>query len=191
MAVSKTTRDHEEIRAWAEARGAKPAEVASTDTGKGPGILRLEFPKAPKNNDSNLRELAWEEFFEKFDASDLELVLQDVTAEGAQSNFNRFIHPEHDEHSSRGGAKAGAKKAASKKATTTKSAGGAAAKKGAPAKKAAEPAAKKAATKTPARKAVAAKPAQTKVAAKKSASAKAPAKRAQAKKAPAKKAARR
>ncbi len=102
MALSKTTRDHDEIRKWAEARGAKPAEVASTHKGKEPGILRLEFPKAPHKNDSNLQEISWEEFFEKFDKNDLELILQDKTADGEQSNFNKFVHPDHEEHSSKG-----------------------------------------------------------------------------------------
>jgi anaerobic selenocysteine-containing dehydrogenase len=76
-----------------------PAEVASTHKGKEPGILRLEFPKARNHNDDKLQEITWEEFFQKFDENDLELILQDRTAEGEQSNFNKFVHPEHEEHS--------------------------------------------------------------------------------------------
>ncbi len=157
MALSKTTRNHDEIREWAEARGAKPAEVASTETGAGAGILRLEFPKAPNKNDSNLKEISWEEFFEKFDASDLELVLQDLTADGEQSNFNRFIHPEHEEHSSRSGKKAPAKAAAKKtaKKAAHQSDGAKTAGKKASAKKTSS---KKASTKkAPAKKSVARK----------------------------------
>ena len=55
MALSKTTQDHDEIKAWAEARGAKPAEVASTEREGSIGIIRLEFPGAAHANDSNLR----------------------------------------------------------------------------------------------------------------------------------------
>jgi hypothetical protein len=95
MALSKTTQDHEEIRRWAEARGAKPADVESTEREGQAGIIRLEFPKAPNANDRNLKEVSWEEFFEKFDASGLAFLYQDVTADGEQSNFNRFLYPEN------------------------------------------------------------------------------------------------
>ena len=110
MALSKTTQDHDEIRSWAEARGAKPAEVASTEKNGQTGILRIEFPKATNHNDANLKEISWDEFFEKFDASGLALVYQDVTKEGAESNFNKLIHPDD----------AAPKKSAAKKATAKK-----------------------------------------------------------------------
>ena len=96
MALSKTTRDHEEIRRWAEARGARPAEVTGTERNGEAGILRFEFPNAPNHNDSNLNEISWDEFFDKFDERVLELVYQDVTAEGAESNFNKLVCPEND-----------------------------------------------------------------------------------------------
>ena len=98
MALSKTTTNHDEIKQWAEARGAVPAEVSSTHEGKEPGILRFEFPKAKNHNDGALSELSWDDFFKKFDKADLELVYQDKTAAGEQSNFNKLIHPEHEEH---------------------------------------------------------------------------------------------
>ncbi|HEY4051330.1 MAG TPA: hypothetical protein VGM27_31085 [Acidobacteriaceae bacterium] len=60
MALSKTTSDHEEIKRWAEARGAVPAEVSSTHQGNEPGILRFEFPKAKNHNDSGLRQISWD-----------------------------------------------------------------------------------------------------------------------------------
>lgn len=99
MALSKTTKDHDEIRKWAEARGAKPAQVKGTGKKDEPGILRFEFPNAPSHNDSKLEPISWEEFFEKFDENDLELVYQDKTADGEASNFNKLVHPEHEEHS--------------------------------------------------------------------------------------------
>jgi hypothetical protein len=101
MALSKTTRDHDEIRRWAEARGAVPSEVVGTHRGKEPGILRFQFPDAVNRNDDKLKEISWDEFFEKFDENNLELVYQEKTAEGQQSNFNKLIHPESEEHSSR------------------------------------------------------------------------------------------
>ena len=96
MALSKTTRDHDEIRRWAEARGAVPSEVASTHKKNEPGILRFQFPGAPGENDSNLQEISWDAFFEKFDENDLELVYQEKTADGERSNFNKLVHGEKE-----------------------------------------------------------------------------------------------
>jgi hypothetical protein len=93
MALSKTTQDHEEIRKWAEKRGAVPAEVASTHSKNEPGILRFCFPQARDKNNDKLTEISWDDFFEKFDENDLELVYQEKTAAGRQSNFNKLIHP--------------------------------------------------------------------------------------------------
>jgi hypothetical protein len=99
MALSKTTRDHDTIRKWAEARGAQPAEVRGTHKGNQTGILRFCFPNARNRNDENLQEVSWDEFFEKFDQNGLELIFQEKTAGGAKSNFNKLIYPE-DEHAS-------------------------------------------------------------------------------------------
>ncbi len=100
MALSKSTKDHEEIRRWAEARGAVPSEVSSTHRDGEPGILRFQFPKAKQKNDAALQEISWEEFFEKFDENDLELIYQEKTAAGQKSNFNKLIHPESEKVSS-------------------------------------------------------------------------------------------
>jgi hypothetical protein len=94
MALSKTTRDHDEIRKWAEARGAVPAEVAGTERDGEPGILRFEFPNAPKHKDDKLKPISWEEFFRKFDEQGLEFLFEEKTADGQISNFNKFVYPE-------------------------------------------------------------------------------------------------
>ena len=80
--------------------GRVPAEVASTEQNGEPGILRFEFPNAPNRKDSKLKEIEWDDFFEKFDENDLELVYQEKTASGDKSNFNKLVHPESEEHSS-------------------------------------------------------------------------------------------
>lgn len=129
MALAKVTQDHEEIQEWAEARGAKPAVVSSTEGSNATGILRLMFPDAPNANDGALEEIDWDEWFEKFDSSGLEFHYQDKTADGQQSNFNKLTYPETDTH--------GGKKPAGKSSTKT-SAGKSTAKKAtskAPAKK--------------------------------------------------------
>lgn len=160
MALSKTTQDHSEIQQWAEARGAMPAEVASTESKGQTGILRLEFPGAKNANDSALKEISWDEFFEKFDASGLALVYQEQTAEGEQSNFNKLIYPE--EPQAKPAKKTAAKKSAATKTAAKKTTAARAASRSTPAKKSAgAKSTKKAvasksaktAAKTPARKA--------------------------------------
>jgi len=105
MASSKTTRNHEEIRRWADARHAVPVEVSGTERNGETGILRFEFPEAPHRNDKNLKEISWDEFFQKFDENDLELLYQEETAEGALSNFNKLIHPESEKGKEHGDSK--------------------------------------------------------------------------------------
>ncbi|MGH9353664.1 MAG: hypothetical protein ACRD2G_16135, partial [Terriglobia bacterium] len=82
MSTSKTTKNHEEIRRWAEKRKAVPCEVKGTERDGEPGILRFEFPKAGNTNDAKLNEISWDEFFAKFDENNLELLFQGKTAEG-------------------------------------------------------------------------------------------------------------
>ena len=90
--MSNTTTDHDEIRRWAEERGAKPAKVASTGSDSDPGIIRIDFPGY--SGGDSLEEISWEQFFEKFDESGLALVYQEETADGERSNFNKLVKRE-------------------------------------------------------------------------------------------------
>jgi hypothetical protein len=121
MPLSRTTQDHDEIQRWAEARGAVPAEVTSTEKNGETGILRFEFPKAKNANDSALNEISWDDFFEKFDASSLALVYQEKTAAGETSNFNKLVHPENAKPAKKS-SKTTARKSATKKAPAKKTA---------------------------------------------------------------------
>jgi hypothetical protein len=112
MALSKTTNNHDEIRKWAQKRGAVPSEVAGTHRKEEPGLLRFSFPRAPRRNDDNLTEIPWDEFFEKFDSSDLQLVYQEKTASGRQSNFNKLVHPEAKSRSTRKSSASGTRRRA-------------------------------------------------------------------------------
>ena len=94
--LSKTTQDHDEIRRWAEARNAIPCEVASTERDGEAGILRFCFPKAKNRNDDSLKQIEWDQFFEKFDENGLSMVFQEKTAGGARSNFNKLIHADSE-----------------------------------------------------------------------------------------------
>ena len=84
MTQSKTTTNHDTIRAWAEGRGGRPARVEGTGES---GILRLDFGDA----DENLKEIDWETFFKAFEDNDLALIYQDRTSDGEISRFNKFV----------------------------------------------------------------------------------------------------
>ncbi len=97
---SRITHDHEEIRRWAEERGAKPACVRGTG-GKGDiGMLRLDFPGY--SGEDKLEHISWDEWFEKFDERNLALVYQEETSTGQKSNFNKIVSREAEEDQEKG-----------------------------------------------------------------------------------------
>ena len=151
MPLAKTTKDHDEIRKWAEARSGKPAVVAATETDKATGILRLMFPNAPNHNDGALEEISWDEFFEKFDESGLELTYQEKTADGQTSDFNKLTYPDPDSPEGKKLLKKSAGKKSFVKSSAKKSASKTAAKKSPAKKTATKSASKKDSTSTPAR----------------------------------------
>jgi hypothetical protein len=85
---TKTTTDHDEIRRWAEQRGARPAQVKGTESGGEPGVLRFDFNEP----DEDLEKISWDQFFEKFDEAGLAMVYQDETADGSESRFYKFVN---------------------------------------------------------------------------------------------------
>ncbi|MFN7997258.1 MAG: hypothetical protein U0Q18_26820 [Bryobacteraceae bacterium] len=87
-----TTTNHDEIRKWAEDRGAKPACVKGTGDQGDVGMLRLDFPGY--TGEDKLQHITWEEWFEKFDERQLALLHQEETAEGQKSNFNKLVSRE-------------------------------------------------------------------------------------------------
>jgi len=87
-AASYTTTDHEVIRAWAEARGGRPATVSGTaDSSQGGGVLRIEFDAS----EDRLDDAYWDEFFGVFDDRRLAFVYQETTSDGQTSRFNKLI----------------------------------------------------------------------------------------------------
>jgi hypothetical protein len=83
-----TTIDHDKIRKWVEDRGGRPAEVRRTG-GNRVGLLRINFPGYGKDED--LVEITWEDFFDKFEEKQLAFVMQEETASGQVSRFNKLI----------------------------------------------------------------------------------------------------
>jgi hypothetical protein len=90
MSNSKRTTDHAKIRHWAEARNGKPARVQGTGEGEDAGLLRIDFPE-DSDEEEELEEITWDEFFEKFDEKRLAFVYQEKTAGGEPSRFNKFV----------------------------------------------------------------------------------------------------
>jgi hypothetical protein len=88
---AQSTQDLEEIRAWAEARGGKPATVSATRTGKkdGAGVLRIDFPGY--SGAGSLEEISWDEWYQKFQENNLTFLYQDRTKDGRESRFFKLV----------------------------------------------------------------------------------------------------
>jgi len=84
--------EHEQIRQWAEERGGTPACVRGTGDRGDIGMLRLDFPGY--SGQQSLQPISWDDWFEKFDERGLALIVQDKTARGEKSNFNKLISRE-------------------------------------------------------------------------------------------------
>lgn len=89
---SRTTTDHDEIRRWAEARGARPACIKGTGGGDDVGMIRLDLPGF--SGAESLQEISWDQWFDAFDENGLALVFQEETASGERSNFNKLVSRE-------------------------------------------------------------------------------------------------
>jgi hypothetical protein len=87
MARAQATTDHEKIRKWADSRGGHPATVKRTERGHEPGVLRLDFDPP----DESLEKISWDDFFEKFENTDLAFLYQEKTAKGKVSRFHKFV----------------------------------------------------------------------------------------------------
>ena len=87
MSEGERTTDHKLIKQWVEQRDGRPATVRATEEDGHAGILRIDF--GPK--EEGLDEIEWEEFFRKFDESDLAFLYQDRTKDGKLSRFHKFV----------------------------------------------------------------------------------------------------
>lgn len=92
MGSAAPVTDHWRIREWAEARGAKPACVKGTGGKEDPGMIRLDFPGF--SGEDTLQPVSWDEWFRAFDENRLALLIQEETADGQRSNFNKLVSRE-------------------------------------------------------------------------------------------------
>ena len=88
MSQAQQTTDHQKIREWVEERGGFPATVKATAEDDEPGILRIDFPGY--SGEDTLERISWEDFFEKFDESDLAFLYQEEL-DGDESRFCKFV----------------------------------------------------------------------------------------------------
>jgi hypothetical protein len=88
-AEERVLTDHDEIRNWAEARGAKPACVKGTEGEDDSRLLRLDFPGY--SGEGSLQHISWDRWFRVFDMRNLALIVEDRTADGRPSNFNKLV----------------------------------------------------------------------------------------------------
>jgi hypothetical protein len=88
---TSTTTDHEEIRRWVEEHDGQPAIVRGTERGggDGDGVLRIDFPGGA--DESQLEHVSWDEWFKKFDDSDLAFLYQQEKASGEDSTFFKLV----------------------------------------------------------------------------------------------------
>lgn len=87
MSQAKTITD-DEIRSWAEERGARPARVKSTAGKGGGGVLRFDFQEP----DEAFETISWDKLFEIFDDNDLGLLERGETKSGEPSRFFKFVN---------------------------------------------------------------------------------------------------
>ena len=95
MSTSHTLTDHAEIRRWAESRRAKPSCVKGTGEEDDGGLIRLNFPGY--SGEESLQDISWDDWFSQFDDDQLALVVQDRTASGESSNFNKLVRRDGDD----------------------------------------------------------------------------------------------
>lgn len=87
---SKTTTDLQEIRQWAEKRGAKPAKVKSAGNDEeGEGLLRLDFPGY--SGGDTLKKIDWDEWYGIFQEKNLAFLYQEKTSGGKESRFFKLV----------------------------------------------------------------------------------------------------
>ncbi|MBV9181229.1 MAG: hypothetical protein JO356_07950 [Acidobacteria bacterium] len=84
--------DHDRVRQWAEPRNVRPACVKGTEESEDVGMIRLEFPAY--SGEESLEQISWDHWFNQFDARNLALLIEDQTARGQKSNFNKLVSRE-------------------------------------------------------------------------------------------------
>lgn len=83
---AQVTTDHELIKRWVEDHGGHPAKVKGTGGKDDVGMLRIDFDDPLP--DTKLQSISWEDFFQKFDESDLAFLYRSL---GPEDRFNKLV----------------------------------------------------------------------------------------------------
>jgi hypothetical protein len=89
---STTTTNHDEIRRWVEEHGGNPASVRGTEGGDEAGVLRIDFPGGAGTD--QLEHISWDDWFQKFEESNLAFLYQEEKASGEDSTFFKLVSRE-------------------------------------------------------------------------------------------------
>ncbi len=82
----RITVNHEAVRSWIEEHNGHPVVVRGTDGDIAEGTLSLVFDDA-----SRYEEIAWEEFFDRFDADNLAFCYKDGVQRGQEAEAYKLI----------------------------------------------------------------------------------------------------
>ncbi|MGB3802362.1 MAG: hypothetical protein WA952_21250 [Lewinella sp.] len=85
MADTKISTDHSTIKSWTEDRNGEPAVVEDTKNGGNSELIRLHFESKTEN--TGLKKISWEEWFEQFDKNKLAL----LHSTEAGNTFNKLV----------------------------------------------------------------------------------------------------
>ncbi|MEM8505894.1 MAG: hypothetical protein AAF716_22410 [Cyanobacteria bacterium P01_D01_bin.1] len=88
MSSSQKTTDHDKIKSWVEERSGHPATVSDTKSDGEPGMIRIEFPQGDSDG---LEKISWEDFFDKFEESNLAFLYQEEASDGDRSRFCKLV----------------------------------------------------------------------------------------------------
>ncbi|WP_329015259.1 hypothetical protein OG271_08240 [Micromonospora rifamycinica] len=92
---SLVTTNHQVIRNWAAARGARPATIAGTERDGRPGVLTFDIPGYRESR--RVQVVSWNDWFRTFDGRRLNLIFQEQLRDGRQSNFFRTESPDRED----------------------------------------------------------------------------------------------
>ncbi|MEU1887752.1 hypothetical protein ABZ491_20025 [Micromonospora rifamycinica] len=92
---SLVTTNHQVIRNWAAARGARPATIAGTERDGRPGVLTFDIPGYRESR--RVQVVSWDDWFRTFDGRRLNLIFQEQLRDGRQSNFFRTESPDRED----------------------------------------------------------------------------------------------
>jgi hypothetical protein len=89
MSNTKITKDHKLIKEWVVARGGVPGRVAESELPTDEeGALDIKFPE---KTEKNIIPITWNEFFIKFEQSNLAFLIEEDRGDGLKSKFFKLI----------------------------------------------------------------------------------------------------